>query len=38
LRSPQLLERFVTEWIPLEDNYFRELGIREKCDVVIEAG
>ncbi len=38
LRSPKLLERFVTEWIPLEDLYFRELVIREKCDLVIEAG
>ena len=33
--GPVMLERFIQEWIPLENKYFAELSIREKCDMVI---
>ena len=29
LRNPRMYDRFVTEWIPLEDAYFEKYGIRE---------
>jgi len=35
-RNPDLYERFINEWIPMEERYFREFGIEEKCDIVIE--
>lgn len=28
----RMLERFVNEWIPMEENYFREYRIRERAD------
>ncbi|NLC45113.1 MAG: uridine kinase [Clostridiales bacterium] len=28
-------ERFINEWIPMEEKYFKELGIKEKCDLII---
>lgn len=34
--GPEMLKRFLAEWIPLEDRYFGELGIREKCGLVFE--
>lgn len=27
-------ERFINEWIPLENRYFKELAIKEQCDFV----
>ncbi|HOV69094.1 MAG TPA: hypothetical protein PLZ84_02080 [Clostridia bacterium] len=30
----QMLKRFVCEWIPMENRYFDELKIKEKCDLV----
>lgn len=33
-RPAHLHERFFGEWIPMENRYFREFGIREKCDLV----
>lgn len=33
-RSPSLLERFLKEWIPLEDLYFSAYSIKEKSDYV----
>lgn len=33
--GPQMLDRFVSEWIPLEDRYFSELNIREQSDLVL---
>ena len=30
------LEVFRNKWIPLEDRYFKEYGIKEKCDVKIK--
>ncbi len=29
-----MLERYVREWIPLENNYFSNLKIKNKCDLV----
>lgn len=34
--GPVMLERFVNEWIPLEDEYFEKLNIPGKCDLVYE--
>ncbi|MBQ4627225.1 MAG: AAA family ATPase [Clostridia bacterium] len=30
------LEAFKTKWIPYENRYFAEFGIKNKCDVIIE--
>jgi len=30
------LERFLKEWIPLEEVYFRKLHIRDQCDAVVD--
>jgi uridine kinase len=35
-RNPNLLERFVNEWIPMEDKYFKHFRIPEKCDFVFD--
>ena len=32
----ELLERFITEWIPKEDEYFSHFGVREQADLVID--
>ncbi len=34
-RSPEKLERFIKEWIPMENSYFEKFGIKEKCDIVL---
>jgi len=34
-RSPCLLDRFIHEWIPMENRYFDAFQIPEKCDFVI---
>lgn len=34
--GPEMLERFVSEWIPLETRYFEGLGIRESCGLLID--
>ncbi len=31
----QMLRRFETEWIPLEERYFKTYGIRSACDIVL---
>lgn len=33
----QALEAFASKWIPLENEYFDRLKIREKCDLIIRA-
>lgn len=33
---PTLAKRFFEEWIPLENKYFSEMAIRDKCDIVVE--
>ena len=35
-RSPHLLERFIYEWIPMENKYFEHFGIPEKCDLLFD--
>ena len=30
--GPEAAERFRTLWIPLEESYFRECGVRESCE------
>jgi uridine kinase len=37
-RSPRLLDRFINEWIPLENKYFQEFKIREKCGFIFTNG
>lgn len=32
----EALEAFITKWIPFENRYFAEFGIKEKCDIIIE--
>lgn len=34
MRNEQLFERFKNEWIPMEERYFTEFKIREKCDLL----
>lgn len=34
--GPLMLERFINEWIPLEDRYFNEFHITDKCDLVYQ--
>lgn len=34
LRNKELFERFVNEWIPMEEKYFDEFGIRKKCNLI----
>ena len=33
--SPQMAERFHREWIPLENRYFAEMQVKERCDLSI---
>lgn len=35
-RNPRFAPRFFNEWIPMEERYFSEMQIKEKCDIVIE--
>lgn len=35
--GPVMHERFMSEWIPMEDRYFSEMDIPAKCDIVINA-
>jgi len=37
-RNPQMLDRFINEWIPMENKYFSVLKIQEKCDFVYGRG
>lgn len=34
--SSQLAERFFSEWIPMENRYFRHTDIRRRCDMIID--
>ncbi len=36
IRSPEKLDRFINEWIPMENKYFDEYKIKEKCDIIID--
>jgi uridine kinase len=35
-RNPMLAERFISEWIPMENAYFDAFKIPEKCDLLFE--
>ncbi len=35
-RNPKLVERFINEWIPLEEKYFSETKVSEKCEMFFE--
>jgi len=34
-RNPFLYERFINEWVPMENMYFDNFKIKEKCDFLI---
>lgn len=34
--GPEKLKSFIEKWIPLENLYFDALGIKDKCDLVID--
>ena len=36
VRSPKLVDRFINEWIPMEEKYFETLKIQEHSDYVID--
>ncbi|MBQ3074722.1 MAG: (d)CMP kinase [Clostridia bacterium] len=36
LRDPEKLERFLAEWIPMEQRYFETFHIREQADLCLE--
>ena len=33
--GPEMYKRFISEWIPMEEKYFKELGVKGKCDMII---
>ncbi len=33
--TPELAKRFFEEWIPMEQRYFKELKVKERCDMVL---
>ncbi|MBQ3107783.1 MAG: hypothetical protein IJC68_04140, partial [Firmicutes bacterium] len=33
--TPDMAQRFFTQWIPLEQTYFSKLEVKERCDLVI---
>lgn len=35
--GPQMASRFFAEWIPMEELYFRELQVPERCQLVFDA-
>lgn len=37
-RNPKLTERFINEWIPLEERYFGGFSVEERADIVIDTG
>ena len=34
--TPELAKRFFEEWIPMEQRYFTELRVKERCDMICE--
>ena len=34
--SPALAARFAEEWIPMENIYFKEMKVKERCNIIIE--
>lgn len=37
-RNPNLYDRFVCEWLPMEKMYFEQMKIPDKCDFVFDTG
>ena len=35
-RNPAMANRFFTEWIPMEETYFRTFAVRDLCDVILK--
>ena len=35
-RAPKMAQRYFEEWIPMEEKYFSQLKISEKCDRIIK--
>ena len=35
-RNPDMADRFFNEWMPMEDRYFREMNVKERCTFTIE--
>ena len=35
-RAPEMAQRYFEEWIPMEEKYFSQLKISEKCDRIIK--
>ena len=33
-RNPHLYDRFINEWVPMENDYFEHFRIAEKCDFI----
>jgi len=32
--TPELAKRFFEEWIPMEQRYFTEFKVKERCDMI----
>jgi uridine kinase len=37
-RSPGLYQRFIDEWIPMENKYFEFFRVADKCDLIFNTG
>ena len=35
--TPQMADRFFNEWIPLENRYFSEMNVKQRCDISVRA-
>ena len=35
-RNPDMADRFFNEWMPMEDRYFREMNVKERCTLKID--
>ncbi len=35
--TPHMVDRFINEWIPLENMYFEKMEVKARCDLIIEA-
>ncbi len=35
-RDPEKIDRFVNEWIPMENHYFGAFGIASQCDIIYQ--
>lgn len=35
-RAPQLHENFFNKWIPMEELYFKECRVKERCEIILD--